>query len=91
MWKALIVTALIAMAAVPTASAAADICTKFHVCTKCDGNGVCVVVWRDATGVCGGVGFGLQGVGACANSPAGCATVIFGFNRESVCTTFSLP
>lgn len=91
MRAALLLSILVALAAIPIASASADLCTKFHVCSECDGNGVCVVVWSDANGVCAGVGFGLQGVGACADAADGCATLIVGFNREPICAVVSLP
>ena len=91
MLKALIFATFLALAALPTASATVDPCEKYGVCLQeCNGNGVCVVVWQPPGAVCGGVGFGLQGVGACANYPAGCVQVQYGFNREYVCTTATL-
>jgi hypothetical protein len=71
---------LLLLASVPMAAAKPDIPVGVN---DCDGNNVCVIVWQEP--LCAGVGFGLQGVAACADATTLCATLIVGFNRESVC------
>lgn len=89
MRTALILSILLLTTLVPAATAARDLC-DFVCLNECTGGNVCVGV-RTSPDVCAGVGFGLQGMGACVRPASNCVSVQFGFNREDVCAFISLP
>lgn len=91
MWKAFTLGLLLAATLVPSLSAAStDLCGQLVCVNGCDGGNICVVATQSGNWVCAGVGFGLQGVAACADPVDRCLLVSEGIDRTSVCIPTTL-
>jgi hypothetical protein len=87
MIRTVLLAALVTLAAVPLAVATSG----GPICVFGDG-GICAGAWSSNAGTCAGVGFGLQGAGACTNNASPlCAFVFVGFNRFGACSLGELP
>lgn len=91
MSRAILLTAaaLLAASFAPTASAAIDACRDFGLCADVScvfgDQGICVHTSVSRSGVCVGVGIGLQGAGACYDTSTRCLRAVIGFNDVATC------
>ena len=85
MLRATVLSLLVLASFAPMATASVDVCQKYDVCHR-------VVAQPDPLLVCGAVGLGYQGVGACVLEDANgglCARYAVGYAMREVCVALA--
>lgn len=81
MHRALLISALLLIALVPSAAAASGVPDVI----RCDGSGVCIVLSSSDHETCAGAGVGLQGAVVCVRPMDLCVLVRVGFQDTVLC------